>query len=277
VHFSTKSTLFLCSGFLCSQVHEGGIDIFAWLPAAAALLGLIIGSFLNVVAIRLPKGESIAYPPSHCVHCGHPLRPADLIPVLSCVLLRGRCRYCRGRISPAYPAGELAAAAAFALVAWKTGFTPELAAALLLASVLITAAHTDLREMVIPDKLVAFGIAAGLAARLYSHPLPWWDYALGAAAGSGILMALAVISRGGMGGGDIKLYLFVGLMLGFKLTMLSIFAASLLGSLYGLILALAGKYRRRMHIPFGPFIALGALLTYTFGERALALYFAWLQ
>ena len=241
------------------------------------MLGLLIGSFLNVVAIRLPKGESIAYPPSHCVHCGHTLGPLDLIPVLSYVLLRGRCRYCRGRISPAYPAGELAASAAFALMAWKTGYTPELAAALLLAGVLITAAHTDLREMVIPDKLVAFGLVAGLAARFFSPPLPWWDSALGAAAGSGLMLLLAVISRGGMGGGDIKLYLFVGLMLGFKLTMLSVFAASLLGSLYGLGLAMAGKFRRRMQIPFGPFIALGALLSYSFGESWLAFYLTWLQ
>jgi prepilin signal peptidase PulO-like enzyme (type II secretory pathway) len=237
----------------------------------------LIGSFLNVVAIRLPKGESIAYPPSHCVHCGHQLRPADLIPVLSYVLLRGRCRYCRSRISPAYPAGELAASAAFALMAWRTGCSLELIGAFLLAGVLIAASHTDLREMVIPDKLVAFGIAAGIAARLLSHPLPWWDYALGAAAGSGIMLLLAVVSRGGMGGGDIKLYLFVGLMLGLKLTILSIFAASVLGSLYGLGLMLAGKFQRRMHIPFGPFIALGAMLSYSFGESWLAVYLALFQ
>jgi len=94
--------------------------------------------------------------------------------------------------------------------------------------------------MLIPDRIVAFALGAGLAARIVSHPLPWWEYALGSVLGAGILLILAVISRGGMGGGDIKLYLFVGMMLGYKLTLLSIFAASLLGSLYGLGLVAAG-------------------------------------
>jgi len=219
-------------------------------------------------------GESVVRPPSHCMNCRHRLGFLDLIPVLSFIVLGGRCRYCRSRISPAYPAGELAAAAAFAATAWRVGWTPELIAGLLLASVLIVIAHTDLRTMLIPDRIVVFALGAGLAARIVSHPLPWWDYALGSALGSGILLMLAVISRGGMGGGDIKLYLFVGMMLGYRLTLLSIFAASLLGSLYGLGLMLAGRFRRKMTVPFGPFIAAGSLAAYWFGNGLMEWYLA---
>jgi len=251
------------------------MNIDVWLTVApAALLGLIIGSFLNVVAIRLPKGESIVYPPSHCLQCGRRLRAFDLIPVLSYLFLKGKCRYCRARISPAYPVGELVTAGAFAMTAWRVGWTPELAAGLLLASVLIAAAHADLRTMLIPDRIVGFGVAAGLIARIVSHPLPWWDYALGTALGGGLMLLLAYVSRGGMGGGDIKLYLFVGLMLGFKLTLLSIFAASLFGSLYGVGLMLAGKFRRRMQVPFGPFIAAGTLAAFWFGNGWIDIYLA---
>jgi len=217
------------------------MNIPEWLVVApAAVFGLAIGSFLNLVAIRVPKGESVISPPSRCMLCGHRLGAFDLIPVFGYLLLGGRCRYCRGRISLAYPAGELITAAAFAVTAWRVGWTPELPAGLLLASVLIAAAQTDLRTMLIPDRIVAFALGAGLAARIVSHPLPWWEYALGSVLGAGILLILAVISRGGMGGGDIKLYLFVGMMLGYKLTLLSIFTASLLGSLYGLGLVAAG-------------------------------------
>lgn len=234
--------------------------------AWAAFAGLFVGSFLNVAAIRIPMGGSIVRPPSHCMHCGHRLRAADLIPVASYLLLRGKCRYCKGRIPPAYALGELAVAAAFAATAWRSGLSAELAAGLVLASVLVCSAHSDLRTMLIPDKIVFTGIALGLAARLLSHPLPWWDYALGAALGGGLMLLLAVVSRGGMGGGDIKLWAFIGMMLGFKLTLLAVFASSLLGSLYGAALMLAGKFRRRMEVPFGPFIAAGTLLAYWFGE-----------
>jgi len=235
-------------------------------------MGLLVGSFLNVAAIRIPKGESIVRPPSRCMHCGHRLRAGDLIPVVSYMLLRGKCRYCGGRVSPAYALGELAAAIAFAVTAWRIGASAELAAGLLLASILITAAHSDLRTMLIPDKLVFFGLAAGLAARLLSHPLSWWDYALGAVLGGGLMLLLALASRGGMGGGDIKLWAFIGLMLGIRLTLLAVFAASLLGSLYGAALMLAGRFRRRMEVPFAPFIAVGTMLVYWFGEQWIGWY-----
>lgn len=249
------------------------MSIELWLAVApAAFVGLMVGSFLNVAAIRIPRGESVAFPPSRCMHCGHRLHAIDLIPVLSYLMLRGRCRYCRGRISPAYPAGEMAAAAAYAVTAWRVGPDAELAAGLVLASVLIASAHSDLRTMLIPDKIVFSGLVAGIAARLLSHPLPWWEYALGAVLGGGLMFLLAAVSRGGMGGGDIKLWTFIGLMLGVRLTLAAVFAAGLLGSLYGAGLMMAGKYRRRMQVPFAPFIAAGTLPVYWFGEQWIGWY-----
>ncbi|TMV52642.1 prepilin peptidase [Paenibacillus mesophilus] len=238
----------------------------------AAFFGLIIGSFLNVVAIRLLKGESISYPPSHCVNCQHRLYPIDLIPVFSYLLLMGKCRYCRERISAAYPIGELAAAVTFGVTAWKIGYQPELLAGLLLASILIVIVQTDLRAMIIPDKVVFFGFGAAVLIRLFVHPLPLWSYLAAFVVGGGILLLLAVVSKGGMGGGDIKLFAFIGLILGLPLTLLALFVSALLGTLYGLILIVFRKFKRRTAIPFGPFLALGSLLSYLWGTGLIDFY-----
>lgn len=245
--------------------------------AAAALAGLFAGSILNAAAVRVPRREAVFRNLWRCLHCGRRSWASGFVPVLGYMAAKGRCPHCGSRIPPAFPAGELVTAGAFAVTAWRTGWTPELAAGLLLASVLIVAAHSDLRTMLIPDRIVRFSLAAGLAARILSHPLPWWDYLLGCAAGAGVMLLLALVSRGGMGGGDIKLYLFVGLMLGFKLTILSVFASSLLGSLYGAGLLLAGRYRRGMLVPFGPFIAAGSLASYWFGNEWIGVYLSWIS
>jgi leader peptidase (prepilin peptidase)/N-methyltransferase len=233
---------------------------------AAAAFGLLIGSFLNVVAIRLLKKESIVYPPSHCVHCSHPLKPADLVPVFSYIWLRGKCRYCRGLISPLYPFGELLTALLFGLMAWRFGWTPELVPALLFVSVCAVAVLTDIREMIIPNTVVGFGIAAIIILRIWIHPLPWWDYALAFFLGSGILYLFCLASKGGIGGGDIKLYAFIGIALGSQLTLLSLFLASLFGTLYGVGLIAAGRFRKGMAVPFGPFIVTGAVIALIWGE-----------
>lgn len=238
----------------------------------AAFFGLIIGSFLNVVAIRLLKGESISYPPSHCVNCQHRLYPIDLVPVFSYLLLMGRCRYCKERISWTYPIGELAAAVAFGVTAWRIGYQPELLAGLLLASILIVIVQTDLRAMIIPDKVVFFGIGAAVLIRLFVHPLPLWSYLAAFVAGGGILLLLAVVSKGGMGGGDIKLFAFIGLILGLPLTLLALFVSAILGTLYGLLLILLKKFKRRTAIPFGPFLSIGSLLSYLWGTGLIDFY-----
>ncbi|WP_274362224.1 prepilin peptidase [Paenibacillus thermotolerans] len=243
------------------------MNLFELFISALAILGLLIGSFLNVAAIRSLAKASIVYPPSHCVHCKHRLSPWDLIPVLSYLLLGGKCRYCGQRISPVYPIGEASVALLFVWTGWH--FNPldlEWTAGLLLVSVLAVITHTDLKAMTIPDSVVFTGVALALALRVLWHPLSFWNYAAAAAIGFALLYLLAELSRGGMGGGDIKLYLFVGLLLGVKLTLLSLFLASIFGMVYGISASLLDPQKRRKPIPFGPFIAAGSFLSFLYGD-----------
>ena len=249
------------------------MELNLWFAFTLGIAGLLIGSFLNVVAIRGLQKASIVYPASHCVHCQHTLRPFDLIPVVSYFFLRGRCRYCGESISPVYPIGEAAAAVVFAWIGWHYGpLNLEWIPALLLASVLIVITHTDLKEMTIPNAIVFPAAAIAAILRGMIHPLPYWNYVAAAAIGFGILYILAVLSRGGMGGGDMKLYLFIGLICGIPMTLLSLFFASLLGSLYGLGRQAFGRGKRKEAIPFGPFIACGTLPAFLYGNQIIALY-----
>ncbi len=242
-----------------------------------ALFGLLIGSFLNVVAIRTLKKESLSYPPSHCVHCNHQLGPLDLIPVLSYLFLRGKCRYCKAEISSAYAIGETTTALLFGLMAWQLGPTTELIVALFFASILVVIVQTDFREMIIPDRVIYFAMAVGFLLRIIIHPLPLWNHFSAFIIGGGSLFLIAIIGsailkKDAMGGGDIKLLAFVGLILGIQLTLLTLFLASLIGTLYGLLLILLRRYNRNKYIPFGPFIAAGSLIAYLWGDTWIEWY-----
>jgi leader peptidase (prepilin peptidase) / N-methyltransferase len=246
--------------------------------ALVSLFGLLIGSFLNVVAIRVPKGESIIHPPSHCSACKHQLTAIDLIPVFSYLYLQGKCRHCRTSFSYKYALFECLTAILFGISAWFFGMSLDLIVALFITSILLIIFQTDLAEMIIPDRIILFGVIIGALLRLWIHPLPLWHYGLGLLAGGGVLYIIAVLSqlllrKEGMGGGDIKLFGFIGLIVGFKLTLFTLFAASLLGTLFGIALMVAGKYRRGRYIPFGPFIAAGAFLSYLWGDSILSWYF----
>jgi leader peptidase (prepilin peptidase)/N-methyltransferase len=235
--------------------------------AVLGMLGLPVGSLLNMAAIRVLKKQSVAFPPSHCIHCQHPLRLRDLFPVISFLSLRGTCRYCKKRISPVYPIGEMVTAILFMWTGWHYGpLNSEWVAALFLCSMLIVITHTDLKAMLIPNAVVIPGVAMAFVLRVFLHPLPWWNYAAAAAVGFGVLYLLAVVSKGGMGGGDIKLYLFIGLIGGLSVTLLSLFIASLLGMIYALLARVTGRQRGKEQIPFGPFIAVGAFLAFLYGD-----------
>jgi leader peptidase (prepilin peptidase)/N-methyltransferase len=243
----------------------------------AAGFGLLIGSFLNVVAIRVLKKESIVFPPSHCVNCNHRLGPLDLFPVLSYLFLRGKCRYCKNPISPVYPAGELATGLLYALFAYQLGFHSELIVGLFFVSILVVITITDLREMLIPNRIIFFAMAVGAVLRLFVHTLPVWNYLAALVMGLGILFAItwissALLKKEGMGGGDLKLFAFIGLILGIKLTLLAIFMSSLLGTVFGLYLIIAGKYHRNQYMAFGPFIAAGSILVYLWGNEIIQWY-----
>lgn len=244
---------------------------------AVGLFGLLIGSFLNVVAIRTLKQESIAYPPSHCVHCNHRLGILDLVPVLSYLGLRGKCRYCSVKISAIYPFGEATTALLFGVLAWHFEVTAELLVALIFVSILVATVITDLRERLIPNKIVYPGMIVLALFRIFTHSLPLYNYFLAFLIGGGVILAISILGslllrKESMGGGDIKLFALIGLVVGIKLIFLSIFLASLLGTLYGVYLMLIRQYNRDRYIPFAPFIALGSIMAYMWGDTFINWY-----
>ncbi|CAM3823470.1 prepilin peptidase [Alkalicoccus chagannorensis] len=235
--------------------------------------GLALGSFYNVMGLRWTQGESVVHPRSACPSCGHTLRTGELIPVFSYLVQRGRCRSCGSRISPMYPGIELLTGLLFLAAAVSTGLTWELPVALLLISMLMVSIVTDLTETLILDRvLLLFGVPL-LILRLTAASLePWWDALLGAGAGFTLLLLIAILSKGGMGGGDIKLYAVLGAALGFVPMLLSLFLAALFGLAGTLLLHAKQRIQRKMEVPFGPYIAAGAVTAYFFGSDLLQWY-----
>jgi len=239
-----------------------------------ALYGLIFGSFFNVVGLRVPKGESIVTPPSHCASCQRSLSWFELIPVFSWLALRGRCRTCREHISIVYPIVEAATAASFVGVFIQWGWTLECYLCWVAISVLAIITAADFAYYKIPNKVLIPGIVVLFVLRLITHPLGLWTYLIGAVGGFVILYGIALVSKGGMGFGDVKLFFFVGLYVGFENMILTMILASCLGLVYGLALRLRGKLARRQRIAFGPFIALACVLAEIFGETFIHAYMA---
>lgn len=236
------------------------------------IYGTVLGSFYNVVALRVPEGKSIVAPRSSCPKCGHQLTVWELIPVLSYFLQRGKCRQCKARISPVYPFFELMNGVLFAIAPMIVGWSGELVIALTLISMLVIITVSDLAYMIIPDKVLLFFVALFLIERIFIPHNPWWGSLAGATVGFFLLLLIAVVSKGGMGGGDIKLFAVVGFVLGAKLLLLSFFLSTLFGAFFGVIGLLLGFIKRKQTIPFGPFIALGTLVAYFFGDYLIAEY-----
>ncbi|WP_042354909.1 prepilin peptidase [Bacillus rubiinfantis] len=236
------------------------------------LYGITLGSFYNVVGLRVPVNESIVKPRSHCPNCNHTLTASELIPVLSYVLLRGKCRRCKAPISPFYPIVELATGIMFMTAPIIMGWSQELIIAWTLISLMVIIFVSDIHYMIIPDKvLIAFSVIF-FAERFY-HPLtPWWDSLIGALIGFTLLLVIAIVSKGGMGGGDIKLFAVIGLVIGMKLVLLSFFLSTLFGAVFGIAGMAIGKVKKGKPMPFGPYIALGTITAYFFGESILRWY-----
>ncbi|MGH7313112.1 MAG: prepilin peptidase [Candidatus Rokuibacteriota bacterium] len=241
---------------------------------AALVLGAVVGSFLNVVILRLPKGQSLVRPASHCGSCGKPIRWFDNIPVLSFLWLRARCRQCGARISWRYPVVEATTALLFALAAGHLGWGLELIGAWLLLAVLVVIAAIDLEHQVIPDSISLPVIAAGLALSFVTPSRSWIDSLLGIAVGGGIPFAIIVLSRGGMGGGDMRLGALIGAFLGWQLAVLSLFMAVLLGGVAATALLIAGRKGRKDRIPFGPFLAWSGAMSLFWGDALLRWYWS---
>jgi leader peptidase (prepilin peptidase)/N-methyltransferase len=236
------------------------------------IYGLIFGSFFNVVGLRVPKNESIVNPPSHCTICDRRLTFKDLVPVFSFVFLKGKCRGCGTKINWIYPAMELTTAVLFAFAYWKIGFSLELIVAILFISMLVMITVSDFAYMLIPDKVLLFFGALLIIARAFSPLDPWWDSIIGAAGGFGLLLLIAILSKGGMGGGDIKLFAVIGLVLGIIPTLLTLFLAAFIGAIVGVIHLRRSKQGRKTPVPFGPSIALAAIIVYFYGTQMLDWY-----
>ena len=241
------------------------------------LYGLLIGSFLNVCIYRIPKGQSIAFPPSHCPSCQIDLKWYHLIPVISYLLQRGRCGHCQEKISLQYPMIELLNAGLYGFIYIKYGFTLAFFFYAVIFSLLIVVAMIDLQEMLIPDILIVCIIGATLVYKLALYILYKQSPQLLDSAGGLILSALVFLiimflSKGGMGGGDVTLIGSLGFILGIQMIFLTMLIAFILGALISVFLLITKIKDRKDPIPFGPFIILAFFIVVFWGESLLAWY-----
>ena len=236
------------------------------------VFGLIIGSFCNVVIFRFPLGQSIVSPGSHCRTCLSPIRPWQNIPLFSYFLLRGRCRVCREPISPRYPAVELASGLLYVLLWLKFGLSLPLVVYALFSSALLVVALIDLDHKIIPDVITLPGMVLGLVLSPWALiPTPLASF-IGLLAGGLFFYIVAVISKGGMGGGDIKLIAMIGAFLGWQGVFFTIFVGALAGSVVGMILMITKKKGRKDKVPFGPFLSFAAILYTLLGDNIVHWY-----
>jgi leader peptidase (prepilin peptidase)/N-methyltransferase len=273
-----------------------GVTI-AWI-AFAFLMGLMIGSFLNVCILRIPAGLSVVRPSSKCPKCNAEIKPYDNIPVLSWLILGGKCRKCKATISPMYPSIEILTGLLFVVCYLLFGPTLSAAKWSVLSALLVVLTATDIRERILPDVVNLSGFVIGLAFSLFLAPtdgaslwlsnkmfefppprpvLSAVDALMGAAVGAGLLWIVGegyfkLRGKEGMGLGDVKMMGMVGAFLGVKRTLLTVLFGSLLGSVIGIVIVLATRKGRDYELPFGAFLGAGALLVVYFGTPVLNWY-----
>jgi leader peptidase (prepilin peptidase)/N-methyltransferase len=238
----------------------------------------MIGSFLNVCIYRLPESRSIVSPPSSCPSCGKGIAFYDNIPVLSFIILRGKCRSCGAKISWRYPLVELMSGVLAALLIYKFGATVEFFFSYLFCASLIVVTFVDLKHWIILDEISLPGIVIFFVYSFFNPRLPWKASLLGIVLGGGFLALIAVIyylltKTEGMGMGDVKLLAMIGAFLGVEGVIFTLVVGSIVGSLVGLVMMLVSKGDTKMPVPFGPFLSLGAVADVFFGGMLFDLYF----
>ena len=241
------------------------------------IIGAIIGSFLNVCIVRLPKEESIVTPGSHCPHCNHPILFYDNIPFISYLVLRGKCRYCKSSISPQYPLIEGITAISSLLLFLKFGPSLNYLLYFSFVAALIVITVVDIYHQIIPDVISIPGIGVGLLGSLLVPYITFFNSLLGILLGGGSLFLVATLyqwlfKREGMGGGDVKLLAMIGAFLGWKSVILTILLGSLVGSIIGMITMVIKGKDFKYAIPFGPFLSLGAVIALFYGEAVIHWY-----
>ena len=246
---------------------------------AAFLFGTIIGSFLNVCIYRIPQGQSLLHPGSHCPNCGVTVRWYQNVPLLSFVFLGGRCINCKVPISVRYPIVEGLTGLLFALVFHHFGAHPATLIYWIFVAALVAITFIDLDHQIIPDVISIPGILAGFSCSFFLPWMSWTDSVFGILLGGGSLYLVAVgyeliTKNEGMGGGDIKLLAMIGAFMGWKAVLPIVFLSSLLGCLVGIPVMLIQKADRKLAIPFGPFLASAAIIFLLFGGRIIQEYLA---
>ena len=244
--------------------------------AALAWLGLAVGSFLNVCIHRIPLGQSVANPPSRCPSCGYRLRWYDNIPVLSYVLLRGRCRKCGGPISIRYPLVELLTLVLFLVHWWVFGWSALMVVRLAFACALLVLFAIDFEHHLLPNVITLPGIAVGLIVSTVVPP-GLRDAAIGTLLGGGVLWLIGeayyrYAGQEGMGGGDVKMLAMIGAFLGWKLVLVTLVLSSVAGSLIGMLVIALRRGDMKYALPYGTFLALGALAASLVGDQIVAWY-----
>ena len=241
------------------------------------LVGIIIGSFLNVCIYRLPLKQSIIFPNSHCTHCKESIPFYFNIPIISFLFLKGKCHHCKGRIHWRYPLVELLNGLTYLYLFFVFGLSWLAIIYSLLLSSLWVVTFIDLEHQIIPDTITLPGIVLGLLAASTVLPPGFLNSLVGLLLGGGFFYLVAVVSRGGMGGGDIKLIAMIGAFLGWQDVLMTIFIGALSGSIVGLFLMLVKGKGRKYPVPFGPFLALGAVISLLWDQEILNWYFSLLH
>jgi leader peptidase (prepilin peptidase)/N-methyltransferase len=249
-------------------------DLIIWLTIGA--LGLAVGSFLNVCIHRLPRQESLASPGSRCPQCGAPLRWYDNIPLLSYIILGGRCRSCRAAISMMYPLVEFVTALVFLAAYFLFGPSPLLVARLVFACAMIVLFVVDLEHRILPNVITIPGIIAGFVFSLFLPP-GWLGSLIGIVAGGGVLLLMAEMyyrfrKEEGLGMGDVKMLAMIGAFLGWKLMLVTLVLGSFLGSFIGIGMIALKKGDMKYALPFGTFLAIGAIVASVSGDAILQWY-----
>lgn len=236
------------------------------------LFGVVFGSFFNVVGLRTPIKETFVNNRSYCPSCKHQLNWYELIPVISYLFQRGKCKHCKQKISFTYPIVELFTGLLFAVSYSSLGLEWELITALLLVSLLMILFVTDITYMLIPNKILLFFLPLFLIMRIIEPLRPWWSSLIGFVVMLFLVALIILISRGGMGAGDMKLFGLLGFVLGFEKVLLAFFLSCAAGALIGLVLILLKIIERRQPVPFGPYIIFASLVSYFYGDTLIQWY-----
>jgi leader peptidase (prepilin peptidase)/N-methyltransferase len=229
-----------------------------------AVAGAVVGSFLNVLICRIPEGQSIVFPSSNCPKCRHPIRFYDNIPIISYLILRGKCRDCHEKISLRYPLVEAMTAAFSLLLFWKFGISMQYLFSFIFVAALIVITFIDFDHQIIPDVISLPGIPFFCIGAIFFMGLTVWESLLGILIGGGCLFTIAfgyevITKREGMGGGDIKLLAMLGAFLGWKSLFFILFVSSLLGAVIGISLMVLKGENMKYAVPFGPFLSVAAI------------------